>query len=156
MVSSLDVLLRKSGKTFLSIFAVSAILPVMLFGVLGKGNFNFLTKADQPTELQIWFEPDEVVSRVGLPVRVKVMGLYDDKARLIPSVEAVVDGGGEVAIFPSKIEYGTAFTGQVVLGEISLVSKSMGKYEVTIPQEKVFTGLPNLTILSSPLTVVAK
>ena len=139
---------KKSGGLFLSVFTVAAVLPVVLVGALSNEPLRLSSKADEPTALRLWLEPESVSTKLGSRVEFEVLGEYEDQNLLIPKVELVANG--------QPIKYLRSFAGRVSLGKITAIADKVGEINIEIDDRSVFTGLPNLPVEVSAAKMFVK
>jgi hypothetical protein len=147
---------EKSGMTFLSFFALAAILPILLIGVLNSEGLKTMIRANQPNELRIWFEPAEVITHPKVKFKIKVMAEYDSSDSLVPKVETTLKKNGDFNIDNPKISYETPFSGKVVLGNYEMTTNSTGTFSLEIPSAAVFTQLTDLNISTAKAIIYSK
>jgi len=141
----------------MSLVGVAAFLPVVMFGVLGEGRLQLSSRADSDAELRTWFEPAEVIVKSGQTATVQLVADYSDTANLVPSLKAKwLKSDNSLEISPTEVSYIEPFSGKVSLGEIKIKARRTGTYTVEMDTSSVFTGLPTLSVVSSPVTVIVR
>ncbi len=142
--------------TFLPLFVVAALLPVLLGLVRNPVTTRSSAQAEQ-NDLTVWIEPANVVVTHGTPVTLTVKAMYDGGGKLLPGVIVPVHVDGLVAIQGSSVEYKIPFTGQLTLGTVIVTPEKAGTYSVYITPEEIVSpnsiNKPNSVVSAATLTV---
>jgi len=147
---------KKNGLTYFSFFAIAAILPILMFGVLNPDSLKTFIRADQPSDLRIWFEPAEIVTHPGIKFKVKIMASYEDKYNLVPKVEASIRPNKDLNIVPDKIAYEKPFSGTVELGNYDVSANTYGTFNLEVSGPSIFTQTTNLNINTAKAVIYSK
>jgi len=147
---------RKHAGVFASLFAVAAILPVLLVGATNPNALRVLTSADEEVALRLWFEPELVELPVGAEYKLSVMAEYDSRANLVPSVQIPLKSSSGLEISPATVEYPQPFTGRTKIGEVSVKSRARGTYQVEIVEGGINTTLPDLVSVVGTAKITVK
>lgn len=143
---------RKNKKLVGSLAVVSAMLPVFLWAAVEAPRMSLVSRASGE-ELRIWWEPAQIVVGTN-PARVKLMAEYSSTSKYLNTIKLDVHESEGVRVTPEDVDFNDVFSGRVILGEFELRGIKQGKWEVRINETSVFTGLPDLTVISSPLVVL--
>lgn len=147
---------RRSGGMFMSFALVAAILPVLMWGMVGTDNLRLLTRADTPTPLRLWFEPAAVVTKPGQKFELVLMAEYDDKNKLIPQVKAGLRAGAGLKVEPLEVEYRQAFVGRVELGRFEVEVLEPGTQRVEVRPGSVNTTLPDVDVETAAAQITVR
>jgi len=147
---------RKFLKSFLPVFAISAVLPVFLFLALRPSSLRFVSRADTEAVLRVWVEPASVVVDRGDKASMRVVAEVEGDV-LVPSVTVELIGERGIGISQSEITYSQPFSGKVVLGNFEAYSKTAGEFRVVVASDGVSTGLTQeLEIITGAAEVIVK
>ena len=151
--SNSSLKLGKLVKRLTPLFLLAAILPLFLFFISSPADVKFLTRASRESELRIWFEPSQIVSRTNSPIELKVFANFESES-LMPGVELVAQS--DDLQVQGEVTYLKPFNGQIEIGTVSVMTGSeIGIFEVQIPSELVsptaFEG--ELDIITSSATI---
>ncbi len=147
----------KAKSMFFGVVGIAAFLPVLIAGVLNKGDLPFFVKADEEAgKLRIWFDPPAVVAAPGQKFHFYIMGQYKDKYGIIPQVSGTIKADPAISLTSSTLMYSQAFSGTVRLGSIEGVADVPGTYHVSIPAESIKTIVPDLPIISTRAEVLIR
>ncbi len=126
-------------RSFWPLFALTAFLPIIFFGVQ-SGPSPLFSRADSPNSIRLWMEPTSVITSPGQPVSVTLMAELDKTGSLLPSLSVAVTGDSELQIDPSTITYSKPFGGRITLGTVTVQANQQGTYLLQIPKELIQTG----------------
>lgn len=147
----------KARSMLLSVLGFAAFLPILIAGVVNKGDLKFFAKADEDVaKLRIWFDPPAVVVAPGQEFHFSIMGEYRDKYGIIPQVTGTISTNSNLTLSSNKLMYSQAFSGTVKLGSVSGVENVPGVYYIQIPIESVKTIVPDLPIISARAEVLIR
>lgn len=140
-------------KTYLPLFVIALFLPFLLFFTINSQSFNLASKADSSNDMNVWFDPSTYQMQTGESVTVNIMA-STQRNDLIHGIKIIVPRVDGLNIQPAQIEYPQAFSGKVILGEITVTALRSGSYSLNLPSEAVETGVENSHITTSPATIV--
>ena len=145
-------------RPFFPLFLIAAALPLLIFGVLQKDAFSLFSRADSANTLRIWMEPTTIISNQGKPVTITVMAALDKKETLLPSLSLnFATSSQQTTINPDTLTYTRPFGGQIVVGQVTITPKNIGKEIITIPKESIHTGanVP-LDVVTEGITIITE
>ena len=147
---------NKHKGWLVSVFVLAVILPVFLIGAAGTNRLRVFTRADENTELRLWFEPERVETVVGRPVELTLVADYDDQTRLIPAVELRVRSSEGLVMESDTVRYLKSFYGRVVVGTVKVRGTEVGEYKIEVIDGSVNTKLPDLPVTVGTAMVSVK
>ena len=124
-------------KKFLPLFGLAIVLPFMLTLISKPDTLTFLTHAEKDLKLTLWFEPSNVISRVGQNVEVDVLASFESDATPLTYLKLDFSQVANVTFTPTFVVYEAPFRGTVKVGTLNLVAAAAGSYEISIPSSNV-------------------
>lgn len=146
----------RNWRMVVSLAVFSGILPVVLWGVVSGQPNKLISKADQASELRVWFEPSDIKMKKGETTDVSIMAGYDDETKIIPRLEMNISSIKGLAITPASINYKNAFNGSVNVATIKVKAENTGSFEVNVPDSGIYTGINDLKAIIYPAKIVVE
>jgi hypothetical protein len=143
-------------QRFSPIFLLAGLLPVFLMFATSKQNYSLNTQAAKNLELRLWLEPAAVITSRGARVELEVKAAFENETELAPSLTVKLQPSSNIIIDHSTIQYPSPFRGQVVLDRIVVTAQTRGIHTISIPLENIQFPLANVTMITSPATIVVK
>lgn len=147
----------KESKTIvLSLMVTAAVLPFVIWVMVSRQQIMTWAKASPGEQLMIWFEPAELVMKVGQSTTVDVMAEYSANGKLIPAVKSKVTVSPGLSIENEKIEYNFGFTGRKKIGSVKVKVNEGGEQFLSVSENDVFTSLPDLPVVTARAKIFVK
>jgi hypothetical protein len=147
---------RESKGVVLTLAMMGAILPVVIWGVVNKQQLAILASAKPMDEMRLWLEPPEVVMTVGQKTKFTIMAEYSRTDKLIPMIKTNIQSDEGLKTNTSEIIYNWGFSGKTKIGEVEVEAVSRGARNLAILDNSVFTGLPDLSIVTAGAKIWVK
>ncbi|MBP7119321.1 hypothetical protein KBA63_04520 [Candidatus Woesebacteria bacterium] len=151
---------RKSivSPVLFAVFLLAAILPFLLLIFFSGQTFNFISQADEKSELRVWVTPSQIVASKGTEIELTVMAQYDHSNVLIPSVSIAMDTQGVPAIGSTIVTKLTPFKGEALIGKFTVKPTKSGTYVISPLKNKVVITpeIQDVDILVTPAKIVVK
>lgn len=122
---------------FFPMFLISALLPILFFGV--QTQTSLFSRADNPNSIRIWIEPSTVIAKQGQSISLDVMAELDKPQSLLPSLSLEIHSTG-ITIENPTVNYVKPFGGKIVLQTLSVIPENTGQYQLSISKESIQTG----------------
>lgn len=139
-----------------SLVLVAAILPVLLWGVFNSQQLNLQAKGTKSSALRIWFEPAELVMKVGQVGNFEVLAESDLPYVAISDLKVHIETTSGLKSSENSLSFSKGFMGRVKLGSVKVTAVKKGVQYVTVPGNMNISHLPNLLIESSAAKVWVK
>lgn len=140
-------------KKFIPIFALAAILPVLLFAAGNTVDYDFTSSANQDPILRVWLEPAAVVLSPGESIALEVVADLESESDQVHTITAQIPPITGLRITPTQVSHTPPFRGQTTLGEITVTAMTNGKYTVNVPSATIKTSIDDLEIVTSPAII---
>lgn len=142
----------------IGVFMLTAILPFLLLVFYSGQTFNFISQADEKSELRVWLTPTQVVASPGREVEFSVMAHYDHSNVLIPTISIGIDSAGIPVVGSSTVFRPTPFKGEVLIGKVTIKPTKSGTYSVGALKDKIVIAplVPDIDIIVTPAKVIVK
>lgn len=145
---------RNVLKKFVPIFALAAILPVLLFAAGNTVDYDFTSSANTDPVLRIWFEPSSVVLSTGESITLEMVADMEGENDQVHTISAKLPNVNGIRLNTTEVKHVPPFRGKTTLGEILVTAISPGKYELNVPPATVTTSINDLSIITSPATII--
>jgi hypothetical protein len=119
---------------FIPIFALAAILPVLLANSSGQKLF---AKANHPVPLRIWLEPQIHDIPVNTPVEFRLMVSHDSPTTPINYLSVSLNS--QLALSQSVFASSQPFTGKKTFAIFTVTAPAPGSYSLSIPTSAILT-----------------
>lgn len=140
-------------KKFLPLFIIALFLPFLLFFTVNSRSFNLSSKADSSNDLRIWIDPSSYQMTTGETASLRLMATTTNENDLMHGIKIIIPKVEGLIIQPLTIDYPQAFSGKIILGEITVTPLQAGNYTIEIPTVAVTTGVENAHIATSPTKI---
>lgn len=141
-----------------AVFLLASILPFLLLIFFSGQTFNFISKADEKSELRVWVTPSQIVASKGTEIELKVMAQYDHANVFIPSVSIAMDTQGLPSIGSTTVTKLTPFKGEALIGTFSVKPTKSGTYVVSPLKSKIVItpAIQDIDLIVTPAKIVVK
>lgn len=147
---------KNSGKIFFSMAFLAGFLPVMIWLVVSKGQFNLVSKADENRQIRLWVEPPEIVMSAGQTYTFNLFAQANQDNLLIPSINLNTFTQEGLTIINPQHSYTSAFGGKTVVGTVEVIAEIPGTYSIYIDEPSVDVGLKGIPVVSAPAKVIVQ
>lgn len=124
-------------RTFVPVFLLAAILPLMIGLVVAPPQISLFTNADVTPVLRVWVEPANVIIDSGGKATFNLLAEFDSDNKLIPEIKVPLIVSGGIKTSTNQITYSIPFKGKVTLGSFEVLGQSPGEASVNILKEGV-------------------
>jgi hypothetical protein len=149
---------RGISPLLLGVILLTAILPFLLLIFYSGQTFNFISQADEKSELRVWVTPAQVIASKGSEIELSVMAHYDHSTVLIPSITVGLDTSGIPAVGSATVSRLTPFKGEVLIGKVIVKPTKSGVYSVGALKERITITpqIPDIDIIVTPAKITVK